>query len=460
MATRLQQMRQARLQKLEALRREGIDPYPAQVTRTHTNSQALKKDGIKATLVGLLTSWRGHGKLQFADLVDGSAKVQLAFRVDHLTKDQFEHLSLIDPGDFLRASGITFTTNTGERTLEVHDYRLISKAIKPVPGKWYGLKDKEERFRKRYLDLLLNPQVKQVLDKRWQIQKAVREFFWQQGYHEVETPILQNLYGGTNARPFTTHLNTLDIDMYLRIAPELYLKRLVIGGYERVFEIARNFRNEGMDQTHQPEFTMIEAYEAYADYHRIMDITEELFKHLAQTVNSSLKLEVEDYQVDLSGKWHRITIDQALKDHLDLDWDTVPDEQVQQILAKEKLTVSGTYTRAKALFIIFEHLVAPKLVQPTWVIDYPIDVSPLAKEHRTKEGRVERFEGYIAGKEICDGWSEIVSSLDQRRYYSHAHCLDELFCFLYHVFCENCCSCSIFFHVVYVFFLFCFFVEF
>jgi lysyl-tRNA synthetase class 2 len=202
--------------------------------------------------------------------------------------------------------------------------------------------------------------------------------------------------------------------MYLRVAPELYLKRLVVGGYERVFEIARNFRNEGMDQTHQPEFTMMEFYEAYADYQRIMDITEELFKSIASVVNKSSIVKVDNVEVNLSGKWRRITIDQVLKEHLDIEWDSITDSQIQAILNQHKFKVPGVYSRNKALFAIYDHLVAPKLIEPTWVIDYPREVSPLSKSHRSKEGRVERFEGYIGGKEICDGWSEIVSPLEQR----------------------------------------------
>ena len=286
--------------------------------------------------------------------------------------------------------------------------------MRPLPDVWYGLKDKEDRFRHRHVDLLLNPISKQLLDSRWTVERAIREFLWSENYQEVETPILQNLYGGTNARPFTTHLNALDTDMYLRVAPELYLKRLVIGGYERVFEIARNFRNEGMDQTHQPEFTMIEFYEAYADYHRIMDITEDLFKNVALKLNGNLKLKVEDKAIDLSGKWRRLTIDQALQEYAQIDWVTITDQEIKSILTQHKFKIAGVYSRSKALFAIFDHLVAPKLIQPTWVIDYPVEVSPLSKTHRSKKGRVERFEGYIGGKEICDGWSEIVSEKEQR----------------------------------------------
>jgi len=286
--------------------------------------------------------------------------------------------------------------------------------LRPLPDEWYGLKDVEERYRRRHLDLLLNPDVKATLDKRWKIEQAIRTFLWGEGYTEVETPILQPLYGGTNAKPFTTHLNALDVNFYLRIAPELYLKRLIVGGYERIFEIARNFRNEGMDATHQPEFTMMEFYEAYADYHRIMDLTEDLIKHAAQAANQSYMITIDGKSIDISGKWRRITVDEALKEYAGIDWQKISEEEIKARLEKAGVQVTGEWSRDKALFALYDHFVTPKLIEPTWVIDYPRAVSPLSKEHRTKEGRVERFEGYVGGKEICDGWSEINSGLEQR----------------------------------------------
>jgi lysyl-tRNA synthetase class 2 len=231
---------------------------------------------------------------------------------------------------------------------------------------------------------------------------------------EVETPILQSLYGGTNAKPFTTYMNALDSDFYLRVAPELYLKRLIVGGYERVFEIARNFRNEGIDLSHQPEFTMMEFYEAYADYHRIMDLTEDLIKYAAQAVNSDYNLTVMDTVIDISGKWRRITVDEALVEYAGIHWDAITDEEVSQKLKEYSITVNGEYSKAKALFALYDHIVTPQLIEPTWVIDYPREVSPLSHAHRSKQGRVERFEGYVGGKEICDGWSEIISGIEQR----------------------------------------------
>jgi lysyl-tRNA synthetase, class II len=415
MSDRLSKMQASRQEKLDAWISQGIDPYAPDVDRTHTNAAARQKDGQNVTVVGRIMSMRGHGKIQFADLVDESGKIQVAFKIDELSTVDWDNLPLLDTSDFIEVTGETFTTNAGEPTVKANSFRLLSKAMHPLPSLWYGLKDKEERYRNRYIDLILNPEVKTVLDKRWDIEKAIREYLWSENYKEVETPVLQNLYGGTNARPFTTHLNALDIDMYLRVAPELYLKRLVVGGYERIFEIARNFRNEGMDQSHQPEFTMMELYEAYADYHRIMDLTEGLFKSIAQKVNGSLKLQVEDKEVDLSGKWQRITIDDALKQYADIDVATITDEEIQALIKKNRYEVPGVYTRNKGLFILFDHLVPPHLINPTWVIDYPKEVSPLSRAHRSKDGLVERFEGYIGGKEICDGWTEIISDIEQRK---------------------------------------------
>lgn len=414
--SRLERARAERKKKIDQLIAQGVEPWKAVANPTHTSGQCLTDDNLKVTVAGRVMAWRGHGKIQFADLSDENGKIQLAFKADNFNQEQFNLLSLIDSGDFLQASGVTFTTRAGERTIEIKQFELLSKSVTPLPAKHQNFSDKEERFRKRYLDLLLNPQVKQTLNKRWQITKAIREFLWSKDYHEVETPILQNLYGGTNAKPFTTHLNALDIDMYLRIAPELYLKRLIVGGYERIFEIARNFRNEGMDQTHSPEFTMVEFYEAYADYNRIMNRTEEMMKFVAQQVNGTLQIEVEDKTIDLSGQWQRLTMKEALHKYADLDWDSITEDEIKAIMAQHKFEVTGIFSKNKALFEIFDHLVTPHLLQPTWIVDYPREISPLARQHRENPDElVERFEGYIGGKEVFDGWSEIVNPIEQRK---------------------------------------------
>lgn len=414
MSTSLSNLIAVREEKLAKLKALGVVTSAYSFDKKHQVSEAREKLDQDVQTAGRIIGLRSHGALTFVDLADESAKIQVLFHQEEIGEQLYEIVKLLDIGDFIGVNGIVFVTRAGETTIKAKGLAFLNKSLRPLPDSWYGLKDKEERFRRRYVDFLLNPDAKKIIDKRWQIEKAIREFLWKERYTEVETPVLQNLYGGTNARPFTTHLNALDSDMYLRVAPELYLKRLIVGGYERVFEIARNFRNEGMDQTHQPEFTMMEFYEAYADYNRIMDITEDLIRYVAMTVNGTYKLQVGDREVDLEKKWPRITIDEALKQHLGIDWETITDEEIQNILKENKFQVPGMYSRNKALFTIYDHLVTDKLVDPVWVIDYPREVSPLSKTHRSKADRVERFEGYIGGKEIFDGWSEIVSPIEQR----------------------------------------------
>jgi len=413
MSSREEQIIDARKVKLAKLESLGVNISPPSYSVTNKIGDCQDVDQ-SVGVAGRIMGYRRQGKVAFIDLHDQSGKIQVFASLADLGDSTYEVVKLLDIGDFIGINGSTFLTKSGELTIKATQLTFLGKSLLPLPDTWYGLKDKEDRYRRRYLDLLLNPDAKKLLDARWAIEKAVRQYMWSQDYHEVETPVLQNLYGGTNAKPFTTHLNALDTQMYLRVAPELYLKRLIIGGYERVFEIARNFRNEGMDQTHQPEFTMMEFYEVYADYQRIMDVTEELIKATAKSVNGNFQLKVEDKEVDLSGSWRRLTLTEALKEYASLDWDTITDQEIKAILDKNKFKIGGVYSRNKALFAIFDHLVTPKLIQPTWVIDYPVEISPLSKAHRSKAGLVERFEGYIGGKEICDGWSEIVSPKEQR----------------------------------------------
>lgn len=449
MATRLETIRNIRLTKVKKLRELGIDPYPAKSQKDFPNQTVIdqfdKFDGKSVTLTGRLMSWREHGKVVFADLVDQSGKIQLFIKEDGLAptdpKKQtigFRDLALFDIGDFIQATGMIVKTKTGQISIETKELRLLAKTIRPLPEKWEGLKDTGERFRKRYLDTLMNAQAKKILDIRWKTEEETRRYLWDLGFIEVETPVLQTLYGGTNAKPFMTHMNALGQDFYLRLAPELYLKRLIVGGYEKVFEIARNFRNEGIDTTHQPEFTMIEWYEAYADYHRVMDVTEGLFKNLVQEITNGTQMTVGTHNIDVAGKWIRITLADALKKHIGVDSEQTSDADLKSLLKKHNLKIAGEWSRGLVLFTLFDHLVTDKFVEPTWVIDYPREVSPLSKEHREKEGLVERFEGYIGGKEIADGWSEINNPLEQRARFENeqknlkagdteAHPLDEDF---------------------------------
>ena len=424
MAT-LEELRNVRLGKLARLKDLGVNPYPANSTRSNTNAEIVSGfetfDTKKVTLAGRIVAIRGHGKLTFIDIKDGTGKIQLYIKDEDLKNPNYKNselafadLELLDHGDFVESTGTVTKTQRGEVSLIPETLRILSKALRPIPDKWEGFTDMEERYRRRYVDFLVNDAAKKVIDARWKIEQEVRKFLWGESFVEVETPILQPLYGGTNAKPFTTHFNALDWDFYLRVAPELYLKRLMVGGYDKVFEIARNFRNEGIDHSHFPEFTMLEWYEAYADYNRVMDLAEAMIKHVAKELNGNTVITVKGTEIDVGKTWKRATIEELLHEHLGIDWDKVDDKKAHELQEKYHVEVRGVWNKEKALFAIFDHDVTPKLIEPTWAIDYPAAVSPLAKSHRSKPGRAERFEGYVAGMEIFDGWSEIVSGLEQR----------------------------------------------
>ena len=367
----IEDLRKVRLEKLKNLEKVGINPYPARIFRTHTNQEALdnfkKLINKKITLVGRLRSIREHGGSTFCHIEDGSAQIQIYFKKDKVGDKQYKlFLENTDIGDFIEVTGTLFKTKKGEKTLDVSKWRIISKSLLPLPGEWYGLEDVEERFRKRYLDLVLNKEIRDKFVKRSEIIKKIRKFLDENGFLEVETPMLQTMAGGTVARPFKTHLNALDMDLYLRIAPELYLKRLLVGGLERVYELNRNFRNEGMDREHNPEFTMIEFYAAYWDYETMMDFTEKLLKTLDKKI--------------FRGKFKKVEY--------------------------SKIVGGGD-----------DKEVFAKIKEPTFVIHHPAEISPLAKKldpaERGKSSKVQRFQLIVGGLEIANGWSEINSPLDQ-----------------------------------------------
>lgn len=408
-------LKKVRLEKIEKLKELGIDPFPYVFDKTHTVGECLENEGKPVKTAGRIFSYREHGNIAFADLGDETGKIQIFFQ-KKLLGDSFKQLKLLDIGDFIGVEGEVGRTIAGEISIMPSSYTLLTKSLHPLPNEWYGLKDIETRYRQRYIDLLLNPDVRQRFNIRTKLISGVREYLDGLGFWEVETPVLQNLYGGTNAKPFTTYLNALGQDMYLRIADELYIKRLLAGGYEKVYEISKDFRNEGIDQTHSPEFTMIEWYEAYVDYNTMMDRAEGLIKFLAKKLHGSTKLQVDDQTVDVGNTWPRITMIDIMKEKLDLD---VEKETTETLLVYLKAhcpgaELTGGETKGQLIFAIFDHLIPKMLKEPTWIVDYPKDISPLARPHREKEGWVERYEGYIGGKEIMDGWTEITDPRIQR----------------------------------------------
>lgn len=410
-----QNLRDDRLKKLEKIREIGWNPYPSSYEKKQMINETREMEGKAVKTAGKLFSFRTHGNIAFADLKDETGKIQLFFKKDVLGDEVYANLTLLDIGDYLGVEGTVTKTTSGELSIVPTSYTLLCKSLQQLPHEWFGLKDTEQRFRQRYLDLLLNPDVRGRFNVRTKVLRFMREYLDGLGFWEVETPIFHPQYGGANAKPFTTHYNALGQDMYLRIAFELYLKRLISGGYERVYEIGRDFRNEGFDRSHSPEFTMIEWYEAYADYHRVMDVTEGLFKHLAQKLNGSPKMKIDEKEIDLSGKWPRVTMNDIMKKELGIEVETANQESLLTYCTEHSIGLIGGETKGQIIFAIFEHSIPEKLIEPIWIIDYPEDVSPLSKNHRSKPGWVERFEGYIGGKEICDGWSELTDPIIQRQ---------------------------------------------
>jgi len=417
MAQRITKIRSDRLKKKDELLKLGVNPYPSSISLKGERvaiSHARESLGKNVLVAGRIRAIRIHGGASFLDLEDFTASIQLLFQKNVLA-ESYSLISLFDTGDFLAVSGEVIKTQAGEITVRVSDFQFLSKAIRPLPSSWYGLKDIEERYRKRYLDLLLNPEVKQRFLTRTKLVREIRNYLDSLGYQEVETPTLQPLYGGANAKPFKTHLNALDCDMYLRIADELYLKRLLVGGYEKVYEICKDFRNEGMDLTHNPEFTMIEYYEAYADYHRVMDVTEGLFKHLAKSIFGNMKIKVGEQEIDISKKWPRIKMVDIIREKLGIDVLGTSESFLTDYCRKNEIELVGGENKGQLIYTIFEHKVTDLLIDPVWIIDYPEAVSPLSKAKAGEPGWVERFEGYVGGKEICDGWSELNDPLIQRK---------------------------------------------
>lgn len=401
-------LQKERLKKLKNIKRLGINPYPSKANRKQTIKAARSMLGKKVAVVGRIRSLRPHGKITFADLEDATGRIQLFFAEGELKGEGYDFLANLDIGDFLGVEGEVFKTQAGEVTVKVSSYTILAKALRPLPSAWYGLKDVEERYRKRYLDLLMNPEVKNVAEKRAQIVYAIRKFLIEEkGYVEVETPILHPIYGGTRARPFKTHHNTLDIDLYLRISTELYLKRLIIGGFEKVFEIGHTFRNEGMDRNHNPEFTMLETMEAYADYMDNMDLVEEMFEHVTLKVFGTTKITYQGTILDFKGPWVRVKLSDLFKKHTGVDMDEIDTLEKATALAKKLgVEIKDYMTDGEILLEIFEKRCTDELIQPTFVYDYPADFYPLAKRKADNPKVAETFDIYVARMEMGTNYSE------------------------------------------------------
>jgi lysyl-tRNA synthetase class 2 len=420
----LNDLQQQRLAKLERLRAAGIDPYPPRAERSHTIAAVLQSfDDLAAhtervTLVGrIVGARRVMGKLAFAHIEDGSAKIQLWISKADLGDEWFARFrDDIDTFDIVQATGTLRRTKTGEASLFVEQLVLLSKALNPPPEKWHGLSDVEARLRERYLDLIVNEEVRTVFRTRARIITAVRHFLDGRGFLEVETPTLQPVYGGASARPFVTRHNQLRQDLYLRIADELYLKRLIVGGFEKVYEICKDFRNEGVDRSHNPEFTMMECYQAYADYNDIMQLVEDLFRSLALEIRGTTQISYQGQQIDLGPRWERVSIPESIEERTGIDILRVGElEPLQAAIRTAGLRVESKPSWAKQVDELFSTYVQPLLIQPTFVVDHPVALSPLAKKRPDQAALVERFEPIIAGMELGNAFTELNDPIDQEQ---------------------------------------------
>jgi lysyl-tRNA synthetase class 2 len=425
MTTRLDRIAQQRRQKLEKLRKRGIDPYPSSYERSHTTRQALellerqeKKSQTRTkavSLAGRLTAMRRMGKTSFADLRDSEGKIQLCFYKDRLDEKALELFQDLDIGDIIGASGRLFRTRTGEPTLDVESFTMLAKSLQPLPEKWHGLADVETRYRQRYLDLIANAPAREVFQVRSRAIAAIRQFLNKRGFIEVETPVLQPSAGGALASPFTTHHNALDQDFYLRIALELHLKRLVVGGFDKVYEIGRIFRNEGVSTQHHPEFTMLESYEAYADYNDVMAMLVEMVSSVSQEILGTTKINFGEDNIDFKPPWKRLTLRDAVEKYSGIDFVKYPTaDGLREKMRSLEIEVDPQKNWAKLVDELIKDFVRPKLIQPTIIFDYPLSMSPLAKTKPGEERVVERFQAIAGGLEIANAYTELNDPLEQR----------------------------------------------
>jgi len=439
----LNELMRVRREKLEELRGAGIEPYGNRFERTHLARSILENfsemENQPVVIAGRIMSRRGMGKASFAHLQDSSGQVQIYVRLNDVGVEAYDLFRKLDIGDIIGVRGKVFKTRKGEITVSAEQFDLLAKSLRPLPEKWHGLRDVELRYRQRYVDLVVNPGVREVFETRSRIIRALRSFLDRKGFLEVETPMMQVIAGGAAARPFVTHHNALDMNLYLRIAPELFLKRLLVGGFEKLYEINRNFRNEGISTKHNPEFTMLEIYQAYADYNDMMDLTEELISAAAVEVLGTACINYQGETIDLSPKWTRIPMLEAVKRHSGLDFSILKNAAEACTAVKRAgldLEVATSDSWGDILYRVFEELVEPKLIQPTFVVDFPVEVSPLAKRKAEEPGLTYRFELFIYGREMANAFSELNDPIDQKERFSkqvekrrsgdeEAHMMDE-----------------------------------
>lgn len=437
----INELKKVRLEKLSELKAMDIEPFGFRFERTamagEIKNSYAEYEGKTVRMAGRIMSKRLHGKAGFANLQDMSGVIQLYFRQDDIGEEKYEIFKKMDIGDIIGVEGEVFTTKKGEISIHIRDFTYLSKSLNPLPEKWHGLKDVELRYRQRYVDLIVNPEVKEVFIKRSRIIKEIRRYLDERGFLEVETPMMHPIAGGAAARPFITHHNALDMQLYLRIAPELYLKRLIVGGLEKVYEINRNFRNEGISTKHNPEFTMLELYQAYADYTDMMALTEDLVSTVMYKVNGTMIAEFEGEKIDFTPPWNRMTMLEAIEKYAGIDFNKIKtDEEARKAAAELKIKVDPHATRGEIINEVFEAFVEDKLIQPTFIYGHPVEISPLAKRNRENPEFTDRFEVFIMAREIANAFSELNDPIDQKERFikqmekrdkgdAEAHMMDE-----------------------------------
>lgn len=410
-----------RKRKLEELKKLGINPYAYRYDVKHKakdildNFSKYKDKNVK--IAGRIMSMRGMGKVTFMHIQDSTAQIQLYFGEKQVGKDKYKILKLFDIGDVIGCQGSVFKTKKGETSVNVGKFTLLSKSLRPLPAKWHGLKDQELRYRQRDVDFIMNPKVKEIFIIRAKIYQAIREFLNKRDFMEVQTPILQTLYGGANARPFITNINAWNMDVYLRIAYEMHLKRLIVGGFDKIFDLSSCFRNEGVDKTHNPEFAMMEIQWAYADYNDMMKLTEELWEYVAKKVLGTTVINYKGKKIDLKTPWKRLTMKNALKKLAKIDVDKLSDKELYALIKKHKIDCGPKVSRGTMIIVLFEELCENKIIQPTHVIDHPKESCALAKPHRDDPELIERVEPIVNGWEVGNGYSELTDPILQREHF-------------------------------------------